>query len=74
MAKWIEFTRDYDHRWESGAVTAYKKGMIVFAKQSVVDVVGDAAKPTTKPKADDPDDDDGDDDEDEHLTEVEKDS
>lgn len=35
----VHFTADYDHRWPSRAVTAYKAGMILTVRR----VVGEAA-------------------------------
>jgi hypothetical protein len=51
MAQWVEFTADYDHIWPSRAHTAYKAGMVVFAKKEVAEAAIDAgkAKPSDKP-------------------------
>lgn len=52
MAHWLEFTEDYDHKWPSGAVTAFKAGMKVYVKREVAEAakgIG-VAKPTKKPE------------------------
>lgn len=51
MSKWMEFTEDYDHRWPSGAVTAFKEGMIVNVKNEVAEGATEAgaAKSSKKP-------------------------
>jgi hypothetical protein len=56
MAQWIRFTADYDHRWPSRAMTAFKKGMIVFAKDEVAGpaLAKKKAEKTTKPEPGDP--------------------
>lgn len=37
MAAWFKFTKDYDYRWPSGSVTAFKKDMVVNVKDDVFD-------------------------------------
>lgn len=37
MPKWIEFSADYDHRWPSRSVTAFKAGQKVFVKDEVAE-------------------------------------
>jgi len=57
MAQWVQFTRDYDHRWPSRAVTAFKKDQKVYVKDEVADRAFSrgAAKATDKPADSDPD-------------------
>lgn len=52
MPRWIEFTSHYDHRWPTGSVTAFDKGMVVNVKNEVADAaIGvKAAKASKKPK------------------------
>jgi hypothetical protein len=56
MARWMEFIENYDHRWPSGAITAFDKGMKVFVKPEVADEAEKlgVAKKTDKPADDDP--------------------
>jgi hypothetical protein len=53
---WIQFTADYDHRWPSRAMTAFKKDMKVHVKKEVAEAaIGKGrAKPTKKPEPGDP--------------------
>lgn len=55
MAKWIEITHNYDHRWPSGSVTALLAGSIVYVKEEVADGAIDAgaANETSKPDRED---------------------
>lgn len=52
MAQWFEFTSDYDHRWPSGAVTAFKDGMKVHVKEEVAKAAKEAGAghKTEKPR------------------------
>jgi hypothetical protein len=56
MAKWIRFTADYDHRWPSRAMTAFKAGMISFVKDEVAEpaLAKKKAVETEKPEPGDP--------------------
>jgi hypothetical protein len=56
MPKWIEVSKNYDHRWPSGAVTALVAGTIVNVKDEVADdaIRLGAAKASKKPEAGDP--------------------
>jgi hypothetical protein len=56
MAKWIRFTCDYDHRWPSRAVTAFKADMVCFVKDEVADlaIAKGKAEETEKPEDGDP--------------------
>lgn len=56
MAQWIKLTADHDHRWESGAVTAFKEGIIVYVKDEVAEPAINAgrAEKTDKPDDDTP--------------------
>lgn len=37
MAKRIEFTKDYDHQWESRAMTSFKAGTVETVKDEVAE-------------------------------------
>jgi len=54
MAKWIKVTDDYDYRWPSGAVTAFKAGQIVSVKDDVAEALltDKVAVASDKPKDD----------------------
>jgi hypothetical protein len=56
MAQWLEFTADYDHRWPSRAVTAFKAGQKVHVKDEVAEgaIAKKRAHPIDKPADDDP--------------------
>lgn len=51
MARWVEFTADYDHVWPSRAHTAYKAGMILFVRKEVAEaaISKGKARETEKP-------------------------
>jgi hypothetical protein len=49
MAQWIKVKKNFDYRWPSGALTAFKKGQVVFVKDEVFKASGDWAEPTEKP-------------------------
>ena len=52
MGGWVHFTKDYDHRWSSGAVTAFKAGITVHVKDDVLKAAtgAGAARKASKPK------------------------
>lgn len=56
MAKWFKFNRDYNFRWPSRAVTAFKDGMVAYVKDEVVEAALDAKAGTLTTKPDDSDD------------------
>jgi hypothetical protein len=37
MARWVRFLEDYDHKWPSRAMTAFKAGMVKFVRQEVAE-------------------------------------
>lgn len=56
MAKWIKVSKNYDHRWPSGAVTALVAGTTLHVKDEVADaaIEAGAASEGTKPDDDTP--------------------
>lgn len=53
MAKWIEFERDVDYRHKSRAVTAYKKGMVEYVPNHIIEGLPEGSfKETDKPDSD----------------------
>lgn len=56
MAEWFKFEKDFDFRWPSRAVTAFKKGTIVYIKDEVIELAlkKGAGEITTRPEDDDP--------------------
>lgn len=53
MARWLLFTADYDHRWPSRAITAFKAGQKLFVKEVVANaaIAKGRAVETQSPKA-----------------------
>lgn len=51
MAKWLSFSRDFDFKHPSRAVTAYKAGMVEYVPNHIAEkAIGDkAATETQKP-------------------------
>lgn len=47
----VTFTKDYDHRWPSRAVTAFKKGWMGTVKAEVAEAAIAKGSATTAPKA-----------------------
>lgn len=56
---WIRFTADYDHRWPSRAVTAYKAGMVLYVKGDVAKAAREKGKAEPARKPDEAGTDDG---------------
>lgn len=56
MAGWFRFTRNHDHKWPSGSVTAFKAGMIGYVKQEVIDraLAKDRGELAERPEPGDP--------------------
>ena len=53
MAHWIEFTRDVDFTHKSRAVTKYKKDMVLYLPNHIVDALPeDSYEETDKPDSD----------------------
>lgn len=56
MAEWFNFDTNFDFRWPSRAVTAFKAGTIAYVKDEVVEqaLKKGAGTVTTRPGDDDP--------------------